>query len=160
MKRTVAILTSAFLMIGMVASYVSYRAGFEEGIDAKVNVENQTDSVFGKIDYPLIDIAFDSQSKWVVINRSGLFTEQEMIAAAQDAQKLRQCSEGLRVLTFPVGRGTTPNGVIYVYKDGVLVKEVPYLEAVFEDNTLKDAFKQMEKKQAEQLIGTQLPSPV
>ena len=86
-----------------------------------------------KVDYPLIDISFDEKSEWLVIVRTDLFTQHEKYSVSQNSKNLNMNKERLKILTFPVGRGITPVGVVYVYQNGNLVKEVPFTEIFFEN---------------------------
>ena len=152
-------------MIGAICSFVlifafGYWLGHNHIKSNQNNNKTKTSDIVGKIDYPLIDINFDNESEWVIINRNNLFTEQETFNVAQNNNTLQLTKENLSVITFPVGRGTTPNGIIYVYKNGKLVKEVPYIEVMFENESLTESFLKMTKEEVENLIQDNIPSPI
>ena len=113
-----------------------------------------------KVDYPLIDIIFENKSEWLVIIRTELFTEHEQYYIAHNTENLDMNKEGLMISTFPVGRGTTPNGVVYVYQNKELFKEVPFIEISFENVILKRAFKNIAKEDIDKLIGGLPPLPI
>jgi len=144
-----------------IAGYTGYFLGFNKCIYEKIGIENsvtfENSNVTGKIDYPLIDIDFSIENEWIVINRTELFTEKESLGIIQNARDLRLNTENLRILTFPLGRGITPNGVIYIYRDGEIVKEVPYIEMHFESEVLKNMFQQKTKMEVEAIINSVLP---
>ena len=117
-------------------------------------------SIASLIDYPLADCYFDNSAQWVVINRTNLFSEKENIAIITRAQDIEHIKESLVLTTFPVGRGTTPEGYLYVYKNGVLVKDVPYLSCTISDPVLQRAFRPATMQEAEVLIGAKLPPVV
>lgn len=128
------------------------------------NAQKESGSIenteMSKVDYPLIDISFDEKSEWLVIVRTDLFTQHEKYNVSQNNENLNMNKEGLKILTFPVGRGTTPVGVVYVYQNGKLVKEVPFTEIFFESKILKDTFKNMSKEYIDKLIDGTLPPPI
>ncbi|MDR2207877.1 MAG: hypothetical protein LBE22_02745 [Azoarcus sp.] len=163
MKKVVVMFSIGLIFVS-VTGYFSYCLGFNNGMIKETKAECpvcfEGSDVFGKIDYPLIEIIFDTESEWLVIDRSGLFTEHEVFSISQSSQDLQFNKEDLRVLTFPEGRGTTPKGIIYVYKDGVLIKRVPYIESHFESDALKDAFQQVTKDEVEIMIKSKLPPPI
>ena len=161
MKKAVAIL-SIGIIFSALTGYFSFYMGFNLGVTKGTKIEQPVNSkehdTFIKVDYPLIDIYFDTESEWLVIDRTGLFGHQEKFSIIRESQGLLQFSkEGLRVLTFPAGRGTTPEGYIYVYKNNVLIKEVPYIEIYFENEIIKNAFQQKTKNEVEDIIKNKLP---
>ena len=164
MKKIIFVLIVGFLLLATIACCFSYKLGFNSGINKATKTENNIDfesnNVFGKIDYPLIEINFSPGNEWLVIDREALFTEKEIFRIIQNSQYLQLNSESLQVITFPVGRGTTPNGIIYVYKDGILIKEVPYIEAYFESDVLKNAFQQVTKEKVQEIIKSELPPAI
>jgi len=123
---------------------------------ADTKLDNQAIS---KIDYPLIEINFDGGSDWVVVKRDNLF-QKEVFSIIDDETELQYNKEFMYVFTFPTGRGTTPNGIIYIYRDGSLVKEVPYTEISFEKQTLENLFRDISEKELCEVINGILPSPI
>ena len=162
MKKTIFILFAG-LLIAAVLSGLGYYLGFNDGTAKVTNAEKPIDVdpiLISRVTYPLIDIFFDDESDWLVIDRNHLFTENESFNVIQNSKELQFNKEWLRVLTFPVGRGTTPNGIIYVYKDSKLIREVPYIEVHFGSEELRNAFRQLARNSIERLINDYLPSPI
>ena len=114
-------------------------------------------TLISRVDYPLIDISFDDKSDWLVIIRTDLFTEYEKYYISQNAKRLQMNKEGLMIRTFPIGRGTTPSGVVYVYQNKELIKEVPFIELSFDNVILKSAFKHIIREDINKLIKNPLP---
>lgn len=123
-------------------------------------IQNKYVETTKKEDYPLLDVIFDDKSDWVVIIRTDLFTEDEKYYVSQNAQNLNMNKEYLKLLTFPVGRGTTPFGIVYIYQNKKLIKEVPFIEIYYENTILQDAFKIVSKENINKLINDSLPSPI
>ena len=134
-----------------------------EGIGAEASGDVAQEHILCRIDYPLIEFGFARGHEWIVINRPEWerYGDDEMLQVISDGQGLQFASNTLSVWAFPNGRGTTPDGVIYVYKDGVLVKEVPYIDEVcFEDEMLKEMFEPKTRQAVEAMIQSELPSPI
>ena len=147
----------AIILIGCLCVF-SYLFGFDNGVRS-INA-SETNTFLTRIDYPLIDVSFDENSDWLVINRTDLFTEKEKFYISQNVHDLQMNKEYLKTLTFPIGKGTTPTGIIYVYQDGQLFKEIPYIEMSYETETIKKSFKHIAKDDIEELIKSPLPSPI
>ncbi|MBP0990490.1 MAG: hypothetical protein J5874_04885 [Oscillospiraceae bacterium] len=153
MKKNVVILIfMVFLCV------FSYFLGLYSNKRTKGNSSENTQ--ISVIDYPLIDISFDDKSNWFVIVRTNLFTENEKYYVSQNIKSLNLNKEKLIISTFPVGRGTTPQGIIYVYKNCTLIKEVPFINISFKSQIFKSQFEYMTKKDVEKIINASLPSPV
>ena len=175
MKKYIALIV-ALLIAVPITSYFSYKIGYNANTEAKNKNEAQivyvgdNEANLGIIDYPLIEISFiqNEEDEWLIIDRSDPFVDfgEEVkkekvnmlhIKDYEEARALNHSKGALKVVTFPTGLGTTPEGVIYVYKNEVLIKEVPYLKIEFGN---KELFRQVPIKEAEKLIGESLPSPI
>ena len=141
-----------------------YTKGFSNGansIEKNLPEEIEKAPLFnGKPDYPLIDIVFSEENEWLVVNRENLFTESEKISVIDNVQLLELNKEQIFVTTFPLGRGTTPNGEIYIYKDGELIKSISYFDFEILSDELKTASYSLTKEQIEEMIVDELPSPI
>lgn len=111
-------------------------------------------------DYPLIDFYFDSNEKWVIVNHCNLFTDKEGFKVIKNAKLIEHIKEGLYLETFPVGRGITPNGYLYIYKNDILIKSVPYLNYCNVNDQLENAFERISREDVEQLIKSKLPPAI
>ena len=170
MKRNWLLFFIFLIFVGLNITF--YTLGFVNGVKKaqnlradKIDYPLRADKIdyplrTGKIDYPLIDVAFDDETQLVVIIRDGLFTNNEKILISQNTQCLQINKENLSVLTFPVGRGTTPLGIVYVFKNGELIREIPYTEIKFENDDIKNGFEISCEEHVQKLIGDFLPSPV
>ena len=142
----------------IITNFFSYYIGFNNGRETKNIQFNDLDGndLFLKIDYPLIDIYFNSESEWLVIDRSKIFTDHEVFNIIQNSQELEFYKEWIKLLTFPVGRGTTPNGYLYIYKDKYLIRAIPYFEIYFENENIKKTFQQSSKNEIENILKNKL----
>jgi hypothetical protein len=162
-KKSISLLIAGILIMVVTCS-VFYYLGFIFGAKKVTNINQANDvvisDVFGRVDYPLVDIFFDSESKWLVIDRSSLLTDSEKFKISQDSLDLQFNKECLKLVTFPVGRGTTPMGIVYVYKDEILVREIPYIEAYYKNEGIEKAFRPAEKSEIESILSRELPSAI
>jgi hypothetical protein len=148
------------LSIAAILCFSFYHIGYKNGgINALATgtIDYDAYKTIGKIDYPLIEVAFGNGSEWLVIDLPIILYEQANIKTSQNSALLDFYKDKLRVLTFPVGRGTTPNGIICIYKNGMLIKYVPYLEIYFDSNELENSFQSLPKDEVEALIIDELP---
>ena len=157
MKKIVIILLTVTLCT------FSYLLGFfmnTNSLYEKVTQKDNPNETLTKDDYPLIEMSITSNDEWFVIIRSDLFSKDEKFAVCDDEECLSFNKENLVISTFPVGRGTTPNGVVYIYRNNELVKQIPFIEVRFENNIFKDEFENAKKEDIEKLINMSLPSPI
>jgi len=104
------------------------------------------DDVLGKIDYPLIDIYFDENNDWVII-KSDISTNNHEFYIIKNASSVELAKAKISVLSFPIGRGTTANGYIYILKDDILIKEIPYIELYISDDYLNNLFEKISEEE-------------
>jgi len=110
------------------------------------------DDVYGKIDYPLMDIYFDSNSNWTILKSDKLYTDIPEYYIINNASSVERIKEKISVLTFPVGRGTTESGSIRILRDGILIKEVPYIDSHISDDNLVSLFRKVHKDEIKELL--------
>ena len=94
------------------------------------NEPEYPDDVIGRIDYPLIEIYFNRNDVNLVILYENIFTSNKQVKILLDSDAMENIKGNFHVLTFPAGRGTTPDSIIYVYKNGELIKYVEFFNAV------------------------------
>ena len=149
------------ILIVMAIPYFTYHYSYNRGYYRAV-----TDNTFEQHssqairDYPFVDIYFDKDSDWLIVNRQNLFTDNELFSIIQDAKIIEANKEFFYVNIFPVGRGVTPTGEIYIYRNGELIKSVPYLDFVVLSQMLKDKFKDVNEGYIHNLLKADLPSPI
>jgi hypothetical protein len=92
------------------------------------------------IDYPLLDEYFLGNDDWIFVIDDG--TEDDKCKVITDKNVLETVKTEIVLNTFPVGRGTSPEGRVCLYRNGELIKNVPYIKITY---TIEDFF---EKTQA------------
>jgi hypothetical protein len=106
----------------------------------------------------LIDIYFDNNSDWVILKADKLTTDNPEFYVIRNMTQLNSLKEKISVITFPVGRGTTGEGAVYVFKDNILLKEVPFFESYISDVALEELFEKVSKEEAKELSYNSLES--
>ena len=147
----------SILMVGCLSTPTSFERA-DESIDG--NNQNNIIETNAYDDYPLIDIYFNDDSSWYVIIRENLFEETEKFIVAKNSTIIEENKEYLKLSTFPIGRGTTPCGELYIYKNGILYKRIPFLKVFFGNKVLEEEFRAQTQEVIEEEIGDRLPSPV
>ena len=109
-------------------------------------------------DYPLIDVLFDDESQWTVILKEDIQSENKKFYVCKDSEVLEQNKHGLKLSAIPVGRGTTPDGILYIYKNDKLIKVVHYYDSYFESGVFKEHFKTAAPEELTDLMGDKLLS--
>ncbi len=147
-----------YIMSILATVLISYHVGVNVGEQSSVNekvsiLQSPPPTSIAKIDYPLIDIAFNDGSDWIVVIRDGIDMENSSYKISHDEKELQINKEYLSVATFPAGRGTTADGCVYVYKDGELVKSVEYIECCFENENIMKAFENVTQKEFEKIVN-------
>ncbi|MCL2529586.1 MAG: hypothetical protein FWE41_04565 [Coriobacteriia bacterium] len=155
-RSKVAVSALVTFLVSLVG-FGCYQLGFIIGSAQLASAESNT---ITSIDYPLIDVSFTPENEWLVVVRTELFEDVESFLIAQNRGALHFNSDQLLVSTFPLGRGTTPTGIVYVYRDGALIKEVAFFEFFFENDTIRDAFYEATQAEIIEMIGSELPSPI
>jgi len=116
------------------------------------------DSVYTVPDFPLVDMPVRYHQGEVVLvisNNWGGPPEETQYLFTDDRQILDEIQNRFYVLTFPPDRGTTPDSMVYVYQDGVLIKEIPF--AGESDIDRHYSFAHLSKAEVEDRIGQKLP---
>lgn len=84
---------------------------------------NKDDIIY--IDYPLLEFYFLGDNKWDFIIEDCANSNYHLI---NDNEILEGFKTNIVLNTFPVGRGTSADGYIYLYKNSELVKKVPFTQ--------------------------------
>lgn len=79
------------------------------------------------IDYPLLEYYFMDDNNWCLIIAYGGYGENEYCIMDDEAD-LESYKTNIFLNTFPVWRGTSPDGNIYLYKNSKLIKSMPFNE--------------------------------
>lgn len=85
--------------------------------------ENKDDIIY--IDYPLLEFYFLGNNKWDFIIRDDINGNYNLI---NNNEILESFKTNIVLNTFPIGKGTSADGYIYLYKDSKLVKKVPFTQ--------------------------------
>ncbi len=80
------------------------------------------------LDYPLIEICFSETDNWSLVVFENVYDTNSKIYINSNENSLNFNKEKLVVNTYPAGRGTTPNHLILLLKNDIVVKEVFCLE--------------------------------
>jgi len=110
------------------------------------------DDVECKIDYPLIDVYFDNDNDWIVLKSDKITSGNPEFSIIRNASSVEYIKDKISVLTFPVGKGTTEDGNISIFKNGVLFKAVPYIEAYISDENLNNLFEKVSRTEIADLL--------
>lgn len=146
------------LLLASFSGAMFYKIGYSNGLEQNrednfLQLEDTPTGYIDKIDYPLIDIAFNDGNDWKVIITYGIYTENPIYMICADGRELQFCKEYLSVTTYPAGRGTTGNGCVTVYKNGQEVKSVEFFECSFEKEELRQKFEKVSKEDALKIIA-------
>lgn len=127
------------------------------------DVYSETDyseEVYGVIDYPLLDIPIrynDSNIVMIVVNNV-MQSDKSEYFFTDDKQILESMQLTFNVISFPVGRGTTPDSMVYIYRDNILIREIPFLGKYI--NAEKFDMESLSKLDIETRIMQELPPPI
>lgn len=147
----------AVMLLITAVGVISYNCGLSNGevfVYEDTTYSAEGDNSIGRIDYPLIDIAFNDGNDWAVVIDYGIYNENSHSLICKDAKILRGDEEYISVLTYPAGYGTTGDGCFNVYKNGVLIKEVEFFSVSFGKDEIRNKF----EKQAKPYHGVDLGS--
>ena len=167
MRKSIVYLTLIVLLLTGCARNVDVNINVENSPNPEIDInsikeldgreKNETENFFSdendqdlvtKVDYPLLDIYFSEEDKWIILNAVGLYqgNEEFLVISGRDGSFIEWMKEYMRVLTFPVGRGITPDGLILVYKNGKLIKNIPYGDIHIVNKDFEDAFQKVNRE--------------
>ena len=180
-RKIINIIIIILVVIVNVASYytlykIGYKSGYiigmSEGYSTGMSIGYSANStkklstaapelfdndVIGRYDYPLMEVFLDDNDKYSLIIRDHISSKNEIYRIITNFDVLDRCREKIAVLTFPIGRGTTPNGSLYLYKNHTLIKEVPYFEVYILKEIPNEDIKFVTYDKIKQLVGNELP---
>lgn len=93
------------------------------------------EDVYGTVDYPLLEIPIrynDSEIVLIVANNV-MQSDKTEYFYTNNKQILENMQMEFNVISFPIDRGTTPDSFVYVYQDGILLKEIPFFGEFTDD---------------------------
>lgn len=156
MKKTICLIT-AFIICMAVVGVVSYKLGLKNGREEAESARMAGDDihmseVVGKIDYPLIDIAFNDGNEWAILIVNGQDSGDQTYLLCHDGRELQFDKEYLSVITYPSGRGTTGTGSIVVYQNGEEIKCIEFVEINFEKEELKNKFQEVSREELSEFM--------
>lgn len=160
MKKIFILLLALILLTGC-GEVTDMTVGLSEHPGEGIPLYTEDDSILSRYDYPLLDVAFTDGASWAVIIQTDLWNEGgETVFLSQNAAELSLVQEYIRVLTFPVGRGTTPEGCLSIYKEKELIKEVPFINIEFADASIRELFYKTTREDIEKTLEITLSTPI
>lgn len=89
------------------------------------NKDNQINNDFSQyIDYPLIEYYFLDDNSWNLVIQD--LYDDKGFSYIDDPNILESLKTNLVINTFPVGKGSTADGYIFLYKNKQIIKTIPY----------------------------------
>lgn len=112
------------------------------------------------IDYPLVDIPIrynESEVQLIIANNVMQSDEAEYLYT-NDKKTLEEMQTVFHVITFPADRGTTPDSMVYVYEDNILIKEIPFFDTYSHEDQF--ALSHLNKTEAEEILRQEVPPAI
>ncbi|MBQ4159571.1 MAG: hypothetical protein IJD83_01435 [Clostridia bacterium] len=81
-----------------------------------------------RLDYPLLDLQFSEKDQGVILIN---YKDGDRFYMSTQTQSFERCKDVFYVETFAAGKGTTPKCIVSIYKNNVLVKEIPVMRICF-----------------------------
>lgn len=129
-----------------------YRWGFnnarEKASCTDVPGEN-TPEALCKVDYPLIDIAFNDGNDYDVVIIEGIYSQKQTYLLCTEPGELQ---EHMWVNTYPAGRGTIGERAVAVYKNGQMVKCLECFEIGFGNKEMESKFEEISVKEYDRFL--------
>lgn len=104
------------------------------------------ESVLLRKDYPFIDLYFSANDEFLIIDCRNIYSQEEQYWIVNVPGEYEFYKEYFAVDTFPVGRGTTPTNLLFVFKNKHLHRLIPYERVYIEHVIWEKAFSQVEKE--------------
>lgn len=167
MKKAISLIIAvAFIALLSAGGYLIYKKGFSDGYsegianfdyspNRPVSMREDIIGNFYKKDYPLLDLYFNKGENCVIVDRC-LVVDKEVIKIIDHPDEIEYSKDALSVITYPIGRGYTVDASLEVYKDGELVKQIPYYGIEITDKDFSSKFRKVSRKQAEKIVGCPL----
>ena len=129
-----------------------YRCGFnnarEKASYTDVPEENIAEALC-KVDYPLIDIAFNDGNDYDVVIINGIYDENREYFLCENPGELQ---EHMWVNTYPAGRGTTGHSSVIVYENGQEIKCLECFEIGFGNKEMESKFEKISVKEYDRFL--------
>jgi hypothetical protein len=163
---------AAIVICNFIVYKIGYSAGMSKGYSTGMSIgysasltkkhsipipELFDDSYVGRYDYPLMEDYFDDNYKYTFVIKE-LSSDNDIYRIISGAEILDSYRAKIAVLTFPGGKGITPSGSVYLYKNHTLVKEVPFFEVYIAKTIPNEDIQFVTYDKVKQLIGGELPS--
>lgn len=86
------------------------------------------DSAYGVNYYPLLNmpIRYNESDIVLIIVNNVMQSDKSEYFFTNDKETLENMQTVFKVISFPVDRGTTPDSMVYIYQDNILIKEIPF----------------------------------
>jgi hypothetical protein len=152
MKNRSLVIFILFIIV-LASNFLSYHFGYSR----KMSMMTSTEELLFKDDYPLIEVMFDKKYTWTLVVREHHRTGDETFRIITRLDALEFNREHLSVSTFPVGRGTTPTGCLYLYKDRTLIKEIPFVDITISNKHQEKEFTSVSYSEVKKIINDDLP---
>ncbi len=151
MKRyicTVLVFVTAIITVGVTAYRWGFNKSREKASYTDVPGGNIAEALC-KVDYPLIDIAFNDGNDYDVVIINGIYEQNQKYLLCEEPGDLQ---EHLWVNTYPAGRGTTGESAVIVYKNGEEVKSLECFEIGFGNKELESKFEKISVKEFDEFL--------
>lgn len=153
-KRIILFIIAGVICITAIG-VISYELGLKNAskeIEKRIVDDTLMGESIDKIDYPLIDIAFNDGNEYAVLIVNGIYSDERTYMICRDGKNLQFDKEYLLIHTFPAGRGTTGNGSVVVYRNGEEIRNIEFFEIFFENEELRNKFERISEKEFEKFI--------
>lgn len=89
----------------------------------------QKDDVYAAIDYPLLELSikYNESNVMLIIVNNVMHPKESEYLCTYDKKILYDMQTKFNVISFPIDRGTTPDSVVYIYQDEILIKMIPFI---------------------------------
>lgn len=164
--KKISIMLNVILLVVLVSFIISGNASKSVVLadNADKVVQGETDysdeDVYGKVDYPLLDIPirYNNSDIVIIIANNVMHPDKAEYLFTDSKTTLESMQSTFNVISFPVARGTTPDSMVYIYQDNVLIREIPVFGIY--TNEEKFSLDSLSKVDVEAKIKQELPPPI
>lgn len=107
-------------------------------------------------DYPLIEYYFDTNEDWLVVVCENVYGEDRKFFANESEESLNFNKENFVVNTFPAGRGTTAEHMVWLFKNGELLKSVACIDYSFSSDVFEKDFVEMSYEEVSEIVDLKI----
>ncbi|MHB9023987.1 MAG: hypothetical protein ACYC7E_07385 [Armatimonadota bacterium] len=156
MRKQLLVVIGVIIVL-LVSNFITYKIASKTSSQTAAPSTSSEGDYF-QYDYPLIDVYLDPQYKWTLVIRDLKDVKNGTCRIITGTDDLEYHSEDLSVLTFPAGRGTTPDGCLYLYRDKTLIKDVQFVDDVkISSKSLLEVILSVSYDQVKKRVGGELP---